>query len=172
MSKSQELLATEHPTVDAAPGAVRAAAATAEPQAIVDMYDVEDLGVAIGVSDRLHGHQNPFAFRLIFILQPELHTNLGRAQRKAKLKSFGVDLLPGGAIRKAEIGDSDQNQINLGRIRGDRYFVKNVAAPRPYLTPCFRQCLTQGLYRLLCTDPDGFPSWPLGNGQRLGTLFG
>ncbi|MBI3495481.1 hypothetical protein HY065_02550 [Candidatus Berkelbacteria bacterium] len=52
-------VATEHPTVVAVPGVVRVAVVTVEPQVIVVMFDVEDLGVAIGVSfvkSAVHDH--------------------------------------------------------------------------------------------------------------------
>ncbi|OIN90150.1 hypothetical protein CO019_00730 [Candidatus Berkelbacteria bacterium CG_4_9_14_0_2_um_filter_42_30] len=86
-----------------------------EPQAIVIVFNVEDLEIAIGVRNRLHGDQLPLAERLVEIVTADLRAIRRQAELPTELQSGFVALEAGGTIGVAEflVGGADELDVLL-----------------------------------------------------------
>lgn len=98
----------------------RSAIVAAEPQTGIIPLHAEQQEKAIRGGNRLHGDDEPLAVGLILVLQTQLRTDLSGAEIKAELLGSSVDLLAGGSILEAQLGDADDNQIQLDFLGGRR----------------------------------------------------
>jgi len=103
----------EDEAVEPTPEVVWAAVAAAKPQLVPIVYDVEDVQAAIGTADGFHGDEHPLVLRLVLVLETQLGTHLCGTELEATLESAVADVLVGGAVLEAELGDRDEDEVEL-----------------------------------------------------------
>ncbi len=116
----------------ATPEVVRAAAAAAEPlPAAVVALDAEHVEAATRAGDRLHRNEEPFALRLVLILQAELGTDFRGTEIEADLLRAVVDLLAGSAILETKLLDGADHKLDfaLGVARHEGGLAEDVVCP-------------------------------------------
>lgn len=166
------LLAAERPPVAAVPEAVRVTAAAEEPPVVPNVLNAEQLEAAAGNRDGLHGHEDPLPVRLIGVLKPHLRTDFGRAELQAQGERFLVDLRSGGAVGEAQLGDSDDHDVDFRRIRGHFDLLQDVAAPVADAVTRVDQRLTQRPVVRVRAELDRHERRAFDDGQGLGSLGG
>ncbi len=165
-SKTEVLLARkdEDEAVAAIPEVVRVTAAAAEAQlAIVATPDTEHLEVAVRVGNRFHPDEEPFAFRLVLVLQTQLRTDFVRAELEAELDGTVVDVRTFGTLFEAEVGHGDKYEVHF-RFFGSRResgLAEDVVPP----VADVHSALLNGFAEVVCVfgtsaEFDGFPYLP------------
>src|SRR3989338_4392375 len=95
------------------PDAAGVVTVAVEPQTGIEPPHIEQPKSATRARNRIHGDDKPLFFRLIFILQPQLRSDFGRAQIQPKLIGPTVDSLTSSPIFEAKLVNRFDRQINL-----------------------------------------------------------
>ena len=94
----------KHEAIVSIPEVARVAIVSVEPRlTVIIALHVEHVEVAIRVSNRLHGNDEPFTSGLVSVLETELGADFGRAEFQTKFFGFFVEFVGGGIFVAEQI---------------------------------------------------------------------
>ena len=128
-----KLLARENEdeTVVLVPDTVGVVIARVEPQAIGKVPHAEQVEIAVRVGNRLHTNDQPLVLGLVLVLQTQLGTDLVRAELETAFLGGGVDVPERGSLGETELGDTDDDQVDVRLLGGhaERGLTDDVIGP-------------------------------------------
>ena len=107
------LATTEDEAVASMPDVVRMAVDVVETQVMSNAKDAEDEAAAAAVSDGFHCDTEPFAARLVAVLQAQRGADFGGAKLEAQLNRFRADVRIAGTALEAEVSNREYDEVEI-----------------------------------------------------------